>query len=308
MSKYQEIDLSNVKTYSIKERHHKVQSKDFANINATDIEDIMPNILEAKALKEFVQRLILAYKENKQVILMMGGHVVKVGLTPIIIDLMKRGVIKSIAINGSTAIHDFEVAFHGATSEDVADTLKDGMFGMVQETSKFINETVQDAALNDLGLGESLGKKILEMDLPNKEQSFLAKAYEFNVPVTVHIAIGNDTIHQLPICNGSALGKCSLKDFRIFANEVGKLENGVIMNFGSAVILPEVFLKALTMARNVGKKVDIFTAANFDCIKHYRPTENIVKRPTMKGGWGHYFIGYHEILMPMIYQMFLKRI
>lgn len=308
MSKYKELDLSNVQTYSIKERGHKVHLRDFANIDAMDIEEVLPDILEAKALKEFVEHLAKAHKESKQVILMMGGHVIKVGLAPIIIDLMKKGVIKAIAVNGSTAIHDFEVAYHGATSENVADTLKTGMFGMVQETAQFMNETIKYAALDGLGLGEALGKKIVESDLPNKENSFLAKAYEYNVPVTVHVAIGNDTIHQMPNCDGAALGKCSLKDFRIFANEVAMLEDGVIMNFGSAVVLPEVFLKALTLARNVGHNVNRFTAANFDCIKHYRPMENIVKRPTMNGGWGHYFIGYHEILLPLIYHMLLKRI
>jgi len=308
MSKYQELDMHNVRTYSIKERHHKVHINDFSNIHSHNIEDFMPNILESKALKEFVNRLALAYKQNQHVILMMGGHVVKVGLAPIIIDLMKRGVIKAIAVNGSTAIHDFEVAYNSSTSEEVADTLKTGMFGMVEETAHFMNETVKEAAVQNLGMGEALGKKIVEQNFPNKELSFLAKAYELNIPVTVHVSIGNDTIHQMPNCDGAALGKCTHKDFKIFANEVSKLENGVIINLGSAVVLPEVFLKALTLARNVGQKVDVFTAANFDCIKHYRPMENIVKRPTMNGGWGHYFIGYHEIMVPLVYQMLLRRI
>jgi len=233
---------------------------------------------------------------------MLGAHVIKCGLSPIVIDLINRGIIDCIALNGAGIIHDFEIAFQGKTSEDVERAIRDGSFGMAQETAGFINDAIKAGIKSDLGVGKSMGKAIDQDNrLPYKNLSILHTAYKKGITVSVHVAIGTDIVHQHLSCNGAAVGQASLKDFHNFIAEVSKLgDGGVLINFGSAVILPEVFLKALTVARNLGYKVKNFTTANFDMIYHYRPEQNIVRRPTQDSGKGYYIIGHHEIMLPLL--------
>ena len=255
-----------------------------------------------------VYRTINASVRNKQVIVMMGAHVIKTGMSLLIIDLMKKGIIRHIAMNGAGPIHDFELALIGETSEYVENTIEDGTFGMIEETGSILNEAIREGAENNQGYGYSIGKKISDLNLKNKEYSILYNAYKLNVPVTVHVAIGTDIIHQHPSCDGAAIGKTSYQDFKIFAESVSKLEGGVILNLGSAVILPEVFLKALTVARNLGYKVEKITAANFDMNNHYRPRENVVTRSTSLGGTGFTIIEKHEKTIPTLHRLLVSGI
>ncbi len=310
MSKYEEIDLTNVSTYSVEERPSKVSVDDFSSdemISTQDFIDALPDILAAKDLKDFIAHIKNALENNKPVILMFGGHVIKCGLSPIINQAIEQGIISAIAVNGSVAIHDFEIAFFGKTSEDVRTALEDGSFGMGAETGRIINEVISEGFENDLGFGEALGKFILEERPPYHEYSVFAKAYEHNVPMTVHVAIGTDIIHQHPQADGAAIGGCSYTDFKIFTNMVKELDNGgVLISFGSAVILPEVFLKALTIVRNLQYTVNNFFTGVFDMNRHYRPLTNIVNRPTAAGGRGYYFIGHHEIMLPLLFGSLLE--
>jgi hypothetical protein len=230
---------------------------------------------------------------------MMGAHTIKCGLNPIVVDLMKRGVISAVAFNGAGAIHDFELAFIGETSEDVQRGLDDGSFGMIDETGRLMNQALAAGVQQGIGAGRALGQAIVTGQFRNRELSILHQGVVGNTPVTVHIAIGTDIIHQHPTTDGSVLGEATYLDFQKFASVVAKLEGGVVLNIGSAVIMPEVFLKALTIARNLGEKVENFTTATFDMIRQYRPTENVVRRPTHKGGHGYYIIGHHELLVPL---------
>ena len=239
---------------------------------------------------------------------MTGAHVIKVGMSLLIIDLMKKGVIKHIAMNGAFPIHDFELALIGETSEYVERAIEDGTFGMVEETGRILNEAIKEGAKNNEGMGYSIGKKISDLNLPNKEYSILYNAYKLKIPVTVHVAIGTDIIHQHPSCDGAAVGQTSYHDFKIFAESVSKLENGVILNIGCAVILPEVFLKALTIARNLGCKVENITTANLDMIDHYRPRENVVHRPTSLGGKGFIIIEKHEKTIQTLHRKIVESI
>ncbi|MBC8182685.1 hypothetical protein H8E88_16415 [candidate division KSB1 bacterium] len=314
MSKYNQINLNKIKTYSIKDRLSKVNIDSFArpyqkgNSLQQFISDL-PDILIGADFKELVDKIADAYKTNKQIIVMMGAHVIKCGLNPIIIKLMEAGIIKCLALNGAGVIHDTEVANWGITSEDVADALEDGSFGMVQETPQFINSALSDGKKLDLGFGESVGKKIHESDCEFKHLSILEAGYRLNIPITVHVAIGTDIIHQHPNTSGNIIGELSFRDFKIFSYQVAKLKkDAVVLNFGSAVILPEVFLKALTVARNLGNKAHGFITANFDMLQHYRPQVNIVQRPTKTGGKGYQFTGHHEIMIPLLAAAVLERI
>jgi hypothetical protein len=227
--------------------------------------------------------------------------VIKVGLNPVIIDLMGKGVIQGIAMNGAGTIHDVELAYFGQTSEEVSDSLDEGLFGMAQETGDLINQTTHHAYEKKWGLGEAIGERILREKPEYYNISLLAHAYQLDIPVTVHVALGTDIVHQHPSANGAAIGEVSLRDFRIWAELVSRLnEGGVLLLFGSSVILPEVFLKALTVARNVKGRVNHFTTANFDMLQHYRPTMNVIQRPTQKGGKGYQFTGHHEIMIPLL--------
>ena len=230
----------------------------------------------------------------------MGAHVVKVGLSPLIIDLLKRDIITCLSMNSAAAIHDVEIALSGKTSEDVEQNILDGTFGMSKETGEFINGVLRTAvAEGTIGYGQALGKALQKV--PRKKMSLLAACYSLDIPVTVHAAIGTDIIHQQPTMNGAVTGEMTFRDFKVLCSVLQDLGNGgVAMNFGSAVILPEVFLKALTVARNLGPKVQNFTTANFDMIQHYRPRVNIVQRPTQKNGKGYMFTGHHEIMFPLL--------
>ncbi len=304
-SQYEKIDTAKIKTYSIKNRKSKVSSGFLAGeykngMSFSDFVSTLPEILVARDFRLLVDKTAEAVKNDRAVILMMGAHVIKCGLSPVIIDLMKNGIISAIAWNGACAIHDFELAYYGQTSEDVASALKDGSFGMVEETSGFINRTISDARVTEMGYGEALGRKICESDFPNKELSVVGNAYSLKIPLTVHVAIGTDIIHQHPNADGAAIGELSMRDFHIFAASLKNLGNGgVVLHFGSAVILPELFLKALSVARNLGYDVHKFTTANFDMIQHYRPGVNIVHRPTEGEGTGLRITGHHEIMLPL---------
>ncbi len=267
--------------------------------------DALPEILSAKDLKKLIQNLKEAKARGKAIIIGLGGHVIKCGLAPLIIELMAAGYVSAIAVNGSVIIHDFELANFGHTSEDVSQALADGSFGMAQETSELLNSYIVYGYQNGMGLGEAVGKMILE-NAPYKELSLLAMAYYYQIPLSVHVAIGTDIIHQSPHANGAAIGDTSHRDFRIFCHNVcGLNDGGVYLNLGSAVILPEVFLKALTVARNIQPPVKDFTTAVFDMNMHYRARVNVVQRPVESAGEGFYFIGQHEILIPLLVKSLL---
>ena len=290
------LNFSKIKTIPIRQRKNKARLSDL--IKPEDSKELF----NSKDFDELAERIIDAYKNKKQIILMMGAHVIKVGMSLLIIDLMKKGIVNHVAMNGAGPIHDFELALIGETSEYVEKTIEDGTFGMIEETGSILNEAIKEGAKNNYGMGYAVGKKINDLNLPNKGYSILYNAYKLNIPVTVHAAIGTDIIHQHPNCDGAAVGKTSYQDFKIFAESVSRLEDGVILNVGCAVILPEVFLKALTIARNLGYKVENITAANFDMINHYRPRENVVQRPTSLGGKGFIIIERHEKTIPTLHR------
>ena len=290
------LNFSKIKTISIRQRKNKVRLSDLIKPENSKV------LFNSKDFDELAERIIDAYKNKKQIILMMGAHVIKVGMSLLVIDLMKKRIITHVAMNGAGPIHDFELALIGETSEYVEKTIEDGTFGMIEETGSILNEAIKEGAKNNYGMGYAVGKKINDLNLPNKGYSILYNAYKLNIPVTVHAAIGTDIIHQHPNCDGAAVGKTSYQDFKIFAESVSRLEDGVILNVGCAVILPEVFLKALTIARNLGYKVENITAANFDMINHYRPRENVVQRPTSLGGKGFIIIERHEKTIPTLHR------
>lgn len=305
MSRYQEIDLSKIHFASVQNRFSKVDSSSFAQVS-DNLLDSMPDILKGAEFKEFIKRCHLARDSHKTFIIGLGGHIIKCGLAPLLIKLMEEGIAKCFAVNGSVTIHDFELAYFGKTSEDVSKGLADGTFGMAEETINAINRIIIRASEEKLGYGEALGKDILE-NAPNAEISLLAQAYKYNIPVTVHIALGTDITHQSPYADGKAIGDCSMRDFRVFCEQVKNLNNGgVFINMGSAVIIPEVFLKALTVARNVYGTIQDFTTAVFDMNQQYRELENVVRRPVEKGGKGYYFIGHHEIMIPLLVRELLR--
>ena len=296
------LDFSKIRTIPIRQRKNKVRLSDLVRPENSEI------MVNSKDFDELASRVITAYKNQKQVILMMCAHVIKVGISLLVIDLMKKYVLKHIAMNGAGPIHDFELALIGETSEYVEQTIEDGTFGMIEETGRILNDAIKEGAKNNQGMGYSIGKKIDELSLPNKECSILWNAYKLNVPATVHAAIGTDIIHQHPSCDGAAIGKTSYNDFKLFAESVSRLEEGVILNAGCAVILPEVFLKALTIARNLGFKVEKITAANLDMTDHYRPRENVVARPTSLGGKGFIIIERHEKTIPTLHRKIVDKI
>jgi len=308
------VDLSKVTTYPLSQRKNKVKTTDFAKppaLNRTfdDFLSSLPNILAAKELRELIEHIVLAYTKEKPVVVMMGGHVIKCGLSPVIISLMKQRIVTAVAMNGAGSIHDFEVALIGETSEDVAENIQDGTFGMSEETGGLMNEAIKTAARKNMGLGEGLGVKLLDINADCLDYSILVAGVKMNVPVTVHVAIGTDITHQHPAADGAAIGEASFTDFRKFVSVVSGLgDGGVILNLGSAVLLPEVFLKALTIARNLEYRVTNFTAANFDMIQHYRPRVNVVQRPTNTGGQGYSFTGHHEIMIPLLANAVMEKL
>ncbi len=305
MDKLKPISLKHVRTYSLKKRSSKVSVADFGSgWTAGGTIGLwfqgLPNILAGSDLRKLVNRLTIAVKEKRNIILATGAHTIKIGLSPVILDLMERGIITGIAMNGAGIIHDLEVAMIGATSEDVEAELPRGRFGMARETGEFLNRAIREGAKRGDGLGYSVGKNVLKASFPYNEFSLLAGAARMNIPLTVHVAIGTDTIHFHPAVDGSAVGKTSHLDFRIFATLVSRLEGGVYINLGSAVILPEVFLKALTLVRNLGFDVRRFTTVDMDFIRHYRPMNNVVRRPTLEDGEGFPLTGHNEIMFPLL--------
>lgn len=311
MSEIKPISLEKVRTYSLKERKSKVNVESFAkpwDIGGSILKwlDTIPDILCAKDLKEIIAELVRAKLYNRTVLLGMGAHPIKVGLNPVIIDLMEKGILKGIAMNGAGIIHDTEIAMVGHTSEDVAEQLKEGRFGMAEETGSFLNNAISEGRRKDMGLGEAVGNMLVREGFPFNKYSILARAFELDIPVTVHVAIGTDIIHMHPAVDPSAIGYTSHLDFRLFARLVSQLEEGVFINLGSAVIIPEVFLKALSLVRNLGYNIYKFTTINMDFITQYRAITNVVRRPTMEGGKGFNITGHHEIMFPLIASLLLE--
>jgi len=313
MKKHQPLDLSGLNTYSLHGRHSKVTVENFARPvgpGATVKEFLasLPDQLLGIDFPELVERLAASHRNDRPIIVGMGAHVIKVGLNPILIDLMERGIISAIALNGAGIVHDTEIAMVGRTSEEVGDVLGSGAFGAAKETGEEVNAAINKGADRGLGLGEALGEYLLARDFPYNNLSLLATAKRLDIPLTVHVAMGTDIVHIHPAANGAAIGQTSHQDFRLFSSLVADLEGGAYLNFGSAVLLPEVFLKALTLVRNLGHKVNNFTTANFDFIRHYRTMTNVVNRPTMSGGKGYNIIGHHELLIPLLATCLLDRL
>ena len=303
-----EADLSKVRTVPIQGRANKVSSSDFAQPPDSDRSfhaflAALPDILEAKSFRAIVDALVAATRSRRAVVVMLGGHVVKTGLAPILVDLMKRGVITHLASNGSAVIHDYEMARWGGTSEDVEAGLANGTFGMAEETGREMNRSIVMGAEHGWGLGESLARDLAgRADLLAGETSLLVQSHRLGVPFAVFAAIGAEIIHQHPLADGAALGATSHRDFKRFAANLENLEGGVVLNIGSAVVMPEVFLKALTTCRNLnGGRPREFVAADFDMVRHYRPRMNVVERPTRSGGGrGYQITGHHEIMVPLL--------
>lgn len=298
------LDFSRIRTYPLRERESKVHLDELARVwrkggSFAQFIESLPKILVGNDFRDVVNATVAAVRNKKPVVVMMGAHPIKCGLNPIFIDLIKRGVISAVAFNGAGAIHDFEFALVGETSEDVQRGLDDGSFGMIDETGRLMNQALAAGVKQGIGAGRALGEAIVTGSFPHKSLSILHQGVVSNVPVTVHIAIGTDIIHQHPTTDGAALGEATYLDFQKLAAVVAKLQGGVVLNIGSAVVMPEVFLKVLTIARNLGHTVEDFTAVTFDMIRHYRPTENVVRRPTAKGGRGYYIVGHHELLVPL---------
>ena len=310
---FKRLDFSKVKTYPVTKRFSKVESsllgkKLHKGARVRSLIQGLPNILAAQDLKVIARKIAHAHRANRTVLLGMGAHPIKVGLSPLIIDFMERGIIDGVALNGAGVIHDFELAFAGQTSEDVAASLRDGSFGMAEETGTFVNQAITEGYKRDLGIGVAVGQAINQHKFPHRGLSILAAGARLGVPITSHIAIGTDIIHMHPKADGKALGDCSLRDFRTFACIVATLGGGVYLNFGSAVVLPEVFLKALSLARNLGHPVHNLTTVNLDFLPHYRPLTNVVSRPTLHSGKGYHLTGHMEIMVPLLFSAVLEEL
>jgi len=309
------IDLTRVKTYSINSRSALVKKRDFARApkekrSFLDFYQSLPSILKGNDLRNIVDAIIKAGRKKKPVIFMCGAHVIKVGLSPVVIELIKRRIITCLSLNGAGIIHDFEIAYQGRTSEDVDAAITEGKFGMNRQTSKFLNQAIAEGVARGLGLGQSVGEAMLEAPMPYKHLSIICQATRLKIPITVHVAVGTDIIHQHPDFKAGLTAEGSWRDFKMLVEIVSRLgQGGVVLNFGSTVILPEVFLKALNLARNLlaPKTINNFTTANFDMIYHYRPAENIVRRPVMPGGRGYYIVGHHEIMLPLLAQAVVEK-
>lgn len=307
------LSLAGVRTSSLQVKKSLVGAQDFAHplqppFSFKDFLAALPRILAGQDFRELIARLKEAYHKNKPIILGMGAHPIKVGLSPLIIQLMEKGILHGVAMNGAGIIHDFEIAFAGKTSEDVAAEISRGSFGMTKETGKLLNQAIKKGWAQRWGLGYAVGEMIWRGKFPFGEKSITAAGVRLGIPVTVHVGIGTDIIHMHPEARGEAIGGASHIDFRLFAKLISRLEGGVYLNLGSAVILPEVFLKALTLVRNLGFQVKNFTTANMDFIPHYRPLTNVVRRPTLSGGKGFHFTGHHEIMFPLLTAALLEEI
>lgn len=310
------LDITGLRTVPIAERPSKVNVSHFARPyrkgeGVAALVDSLPRILAGDAFRGTVQAIVEAKHKGKLILWGLGGHVVKVGLAPVLIDLMARGFVTAVAMNGSTAIHDFEIALAGATSEDVDVALPGGNFGMAEETGAWMNQAISAANASSIGMGEALGEFLEQKSrqagasgveaVPFAESSILVQAYRRKIPVTVHVAIGTDTPHNHPLADGRAIGGATHRDFLLLAGLLRGLDSGgVYLNVGSAVILPEVFLKAVSAVRNLGYPLADFTAVNMDFLQHYRPLTNVVRRPTLDSGRGYNLTGHHEIMVPLL--------
>ena len=315
MKKYDPINMSKIKTYSIKTRNNKVNVQEHfgtpvaAGMSCVGLLDAMPRLLGADSLRSVVDAIVKAREKGCPVVLAMGGHVIKCGLQPALKALIDADVITAVAMNGSATIHDFEVSLVGATSEEVDDVLHTGDFGFSDETGAAMNQALKTGLAKDIGFGQAIGEWIVDHQHPFKDYSLLATCIEKGLPVTAHVAVGTDIIHQHPEMDGAVTGEMSFRDFKLITSVVADLGNGgVWLNVGSAVIMPEVFLKALSIAQNLGYHVDNFTTANFDMNQHYRPLQNVVKRPTSGGGKGYSITGHHEINIPLLAAAILDKI
>ena len=303
---YEEFDLSGVRTYPLASRASKARAEDFGR----PVErggsfkawfDSLPAILGAQDLRKAVEAIADAKRRDGGVIWGIGAHVIKTGVSPVLIDLMTRGFVSALALNGAGIIHDFEIALSGATSEDVDESLGPGRFGMAEETGVQLNEAIRTGAERGRGLGQAVGDHLAGCNPPYGDRSLTLAAHRLGIPVTVHVAIGTDIIHMHPAASGAAIGDTSLRDFRFFTSCVARLRGGVYLNCGSAVVLPEVFLKAVALARNRGAALDRLTTVNIDFMRMYRPQTNVVTRPVAgTGGSGISLVGHHEVLIPLI--------
>ena len=302
---YEEFDLSAVRTYPLASRKSKANAVDFARVqpqgsSVAAFVDGLPNILAGSDFKAVVNALRQAHDSDAGVIWGIGAHVIKTGLSPVLIDLMERGYVSALATNGAGIIHDFELALSGSTSEDVEEALGPGRFGMAEETATQLNAAINEGVSRGMGLGQAVGTYLGTIKPPHADVSLLAAAARLGIPVTVHVAIGTDIIHMHPAASGAAIGEGSLRDFRYFVANVARLQGGVYLNCGSAVVLPEVFLKAVALARNTGASLDGLTTVNIDFMRMYRPQTNVVTRPVAGIGKGYSLVGHHEILLPLI--------
>jgi len=302
---YEEFDLADVRTYPLKSRKSKARVEDFARPVAADATlgafvDALPDVLAAADFKAVVRAIVDAHRSEGGVVWGLGAHVIKTGLGPVLIDLMEGGTVSAIATNGAAIIHDFEVALVGATSEDVDEALGPGQFGMADETGRLLNAAINEGVAAGLGIGQAVAKYLASKAPQHARSSVLAAAARLGIPVTVHVAIGTDIIHMHPSASGAAIGEGSLRDFRYFVSNVARLERGVFLNVGSAVILPEVFLKAVALARNRGVPLAGLTTVNMDFVRLYRPQTNVVSRPTAATGRGYSLVGHHEIMIPLL--------
>jgi len=305
---YEEFDLSDVKTYPLKSRKSKARAEDFAKPVAPGasigaLVDSLPDMLAAADLRKVARAIVDAKRAGADgggVIWGLGAHVIKTGLGPVLIDLMERGFVSAIATNGAAIIHDFEIALVGATSEDVDEALGPGRFGMAEETGRLLNAAIAEGVARGEGLGQAVGRYLAEKQPQFARASLIASAARLGVPVTVHVAIGTDIIHMHPAASGALIGEGSLRDFRYFVSNVARLERGVYLNCGSAVVLPEVFLKAVALARNRGIALAGLTTVNLDFVRLYRPQTNVVTRPTAGTGRGFSLVGHHELMIPLL--------
>jgi len=303
---YEEFDLSGVRTYPLASRASKARVEDFARPVARGSTfkawlDSLPAILGAQDVRRAVQAMVDARARGGGMLWGLGAHVVKTGVSPVLIDLMQRGWVSAVAMNGAGIIHDFEIALSGATSEDVDESLGPGRFGMAEETAVLLNEAIRRGVERGQGLGQAVAACLADRNPPHAGRSIAATAHRLGIPITVHVAIGTDIIHMHPAASGAAIGEASLRDFRYFTSSVGQLTGGVYLNCGSAVVLPEVFLKAVALVRNQGIPLSGLTTVNIDFLRLYRPQTNVVTRPVAgTGGTGISLVGHHEILIPLL--------